>query len=104
MSEKRDVTARGLRMSVAEALTEVFGTKPDTETTAALTIEDRERLIRDLQDFGTSERAAAFALLAEMIRKAERDASLLDGRDHDPKPFDEALRLIALLKERNGDV
>lgn len=89
-----------LRFTVAEALAEVFPSK-NTETTVALSISDREQLLRELDDFGTSERKAAFDLLSEMIRKVERDASLLDGRDHDPSGFDEALRLIGLLREVN---
>lgn len=86
-----------LRHTVADSLAEVFPGK-DTETSMPLSTSDREQLLRELDDFGTSERTAALDLLAEMIRKAERDASLLDGRHHDEARYDEALRLVGLLK------
>jgi hypothetical protein len=64
---------------------------------------DDEQLLRDLADFGTSERVAALDKIRWMIEKGERDASLLDARDHDPQPYNEALRLLDLLRARERE-
>ncbi len=63
---------------------------------------NEKKLLAALRDFGTSERLAALDTLRMLIERAERDASLLDGRDHDQGHFDDAYRLIELLQEKEA--
>lgn len=39
--------------------------------------------------------------IGRLLRKAERDARLLDGRDFKMRPYAEAYRLLDILSERN---
>lgn len=44
--------------------------------------------------------AEALREIGLTVERAERDAMLLDGRDFDQARYDEAHRLVALLRER----
>jgi hypothetical protein len=46
------------------------------------------------------EREQALTHIENLLRQAERDAAFLGGRDHDPGLYDEAYRLLDLLRER----
>lgn len=41
--------------------------------------------------------------IERLLRKAERDARLLDGRDYKHRPFAEAYRLLDLLRAAQGE-
>ena len=45
-----------------------------------------------------AERMTALAKIERLIKRAERDARLLDGRDYKHRPFAEAYRLIEMLR------
>lgn len=51
--------------------------------------------VADLPD---EERLAALDHIESLVRAGERDAALLDARTHDPAPYEEAYRLIELLR------
>jgi hypothetical protein len=55
--------------------------------------------VADLPD---EERLAALDKLERLLRRAERDMRLLDGRDFKMRPWVEAYRLLDILRERAG--
>jgi hypothetical protein len=46
------------------------------------------------------EERAALNRIERLLRRAERDARLLDGRDYKHRKFAEAYRLLELLREK----
>ncbi len=91
------------RMTAAEALKEVgLVARGEPVAVGLLSNEERESILRALNDFGTSERLWALDTLEALIERAERDSQLLNGRDHDEERFNEAIGLIALLRARES--
>lgn len=87
-----------LRPTMTEALAEVFGHEMcPCGCGPRATLHERGFTVADLPD---EERLAELDEVERLLRKGQRDAMLLDGRHYDDRPYEEALSLLALLRER----